>query len=304
MNTSATLKTTIIRDEAPPLSIAEEDPRQALAKLIDASSDKHFVFLFGTPASGKTTVLGSIIQSMQRKGVEGKFFVHGSGDGYFANGLALWNSIRENFGEKRFPPRSAIGSTIQLHAEYVPLGTPPGKEGLQFIFLEMSGEDLRQVKITQNGTRSLPIHINNFLKVPDLKLSFLITTKWSDAKKDDNAIDDFLSFIQQTAPHLHANRFLLLVTQWDAKRNKDEQIDTFVQREMPQTYSKLAAARNVIQPFSVGSVVPYDGEGGDLIASFDYPAGQRLFARIYETFTGIDSEKPPMPKKNPWIFWK
>jgi hypothetical protein len=75
---------------------------------------------------------------------------------------------------------------------------------------------------------------------------------------------------------------------------------------MPKTYSKLAAKRNVIQPFSVGVVVPFDGGDGDIIVSFDHAASQRLFARIYETFTGVSSEQAKTEVKPTWRerLWK
>jgi hypothetical protein len=282
---------------SPPAESLPEDGRQVLINLIEAAEDKHFVFLFGTPASGKTAVLGTMLQAMQRPEVRGKLYVHGEGGGYFREGLALWKRIMESFAKKEFPPRSSAGSTIQLHAQYV----PPDQSPIHLIFLEMAGEDLRQVMVTDAGGRSLPFHVGQFLKIPTLKISFLVTTSWAEAKKDDAAIDDFVSFLSEFSPHLMDNRFILLVTKWDTYSNRTDSIDDFVRKHMPRTYNKLAARRNVIQPFSVGTVVTYAGAGGDVISSFDHGAAQRLFGRVFETFTGISSAPPKSPW---WMFWK
>lgn len=274
------------------------DARAELVRLLEASEDKNFVFLFGSPAAGKTAVLGSIIQAMQRSEVQGRLFVHGAGDGYFKHGLALWELIRSAFEKKQFPPRTQKGRTIQLHAQYKPSS---GVDALDIVFLEMAGEDLKSVMITDEGGRNLPFHIGQFLKIPQLKIAFLITTPWQDASKDDMMIDDFLSYVNETAPHLIENRIILLVTKWDTYPKAGSlSINDFVKQKMPRTYNKIAEKRNIIQPFSVGKILPFDGGEGDIIASFDYPASQRLFARIYETFTGVSNEEK---KKPSWKFW-
>lgn len=276
---------------------APADARELLRQLLLAGEDKHFVFLFGSPASGKTAVLGGLLQAMQRPEVPGKLYVHGAGNGYFGEGAALWRRIRDAFGRQAFPPRTDKGKTIQLQAQYVPNAGEP----LNLVFLEMAGEDLREVMITDAGGRALPFHILKFLKIPRLKLSFLVTTAWSDAPRDDETINDFLSFLSEEAPHLIENRFILLITKWDSKPQPAGQVDDFVRANMPRTYNKLAAKRNVIQPFSIGEVVSLKGAGDDIIASFDYPSSQRLFRRIYETFTGVPSEET---KPLWWQFWK
>ncbi|MES1977505.1 MAG: hypothetical protein V4451_05680 [Pseudomonadota bacterium] len=235
---------------------------------------------------------------MQRPEVPGKLYVHGAGNGYFRDGAALWGRIREAFGRQAFPPRTEAGKTIQLQAQYVPTD---GSLPLNLIFLEMAGEDLREVMITDAGGKALPFHILQFLKIPRLKISFLVMTAWSDAARDDETIDDFLSFLNEEAPHLIDNRFILLITKWDTKPKSSGSIDDFVRANMPSTYSKLAAARNVIQPFSIGEVVSIKDAGEDIIASFDYASSQRLFRRIYETFTGVPSEAPTAAW---WQFWK
>jgi hypothetical protein len=282
-------------DRQPPPS---SDSRAELVRLLEASEDKNFVFLFGSPAAGKTAVLGSVIQAMQRPEVQGRLFVHGAGDGYFKHGLALWDQIRRAFEQKQFPTRTKAGGTIQLHAQFKPSSTA---NPLDLIFLEMAGEDLKRVMITDQGGRSLPFHVGQFLRIPQLKIAFLVTTPWQDAAKDDAMIDDFLSYVNETAPHLIENRIILLVTKWDTHPNATTlSIDEFVRQKMPRTYNKIAEKRNIIQPFSVGKIVPFEGGEGDIIASFDYPASQRLFARIYETFTGISNEEK---KKPGWKFW-
>jgi hypothetical protein len=269
--------------------ITPAQARQILIDLVEASGDKHFVFLFGSPASGKTAALAAMLHAMHQPDAPGKLYIHGVGEGFFAEGLALWSRIQKAFSQRRFPPRSATGTTIQLHAEF--RSHAANGNTMDLVFLEIAGDDLQQVVISAQGNRSLPFHIGQFLRIPTLKIAFIITTSWEDASKDDPIIDSFISHINEQSPHLIDNRFILLVTKWDTRRgNKKEEIDTFVRRTMPQTYNKLSSRHNIIQPFSVGTIIPFAEDGkshpDDIIDQFDHAASQRLFERIFQTFTG------------------
>jgi len=270
-------------------------PREKMLALLEALKDKQVVFMFGSPKSGKTAVLGSMVQAMQRPDVNGRFFLHGAADSYFKGGLIWWEEVRSAFKDKKFPRRTLTGGTIQIHAEFQP---PDSIKPLNFVFLEMSGEDLETVEISDKGGYSFKFHIDQFLRITTLKMAFIIVTSWQDAKKDDAMISDFLNYINEKAQHLKGNRFIVLITKWDTKPgDPNESALDFIKRNMPATANKIAAAHNVVQPFSVGTVIHLPvADGGDIIQEFDYPAGQRLFARLYETFTGM----PVEPKKS-WL---
>jgi len=269
----------------------ESNIREEILKLLDASEDKNFIFLYGAPAAGKTAVLGSVIQAMERPEISGSIFVQGAGNGYFKHGLQLWKQIQDAFQEKRFPGRTVVGSTIQLHVQYKPASnaTP-----VDFVFLEMAGEDLKKVVITDQGDRKLPFHIDLFLRL-QIKIAFLIVTSWDCASEDDDIVNEFLSYIHETAPGLIENRIILLVSKWDSMKNSSSaSIDEFIRSKMPKTYDKIANKRNIIQSYSIGKVIELPNGKGDMIAWFDYRAGRSLFSSIYETFTEISSEQ-----KNP-----
>lgn len=275
--------------------------RDDFRKLLDSSDDKHFVFFYGSPAAGKTAVLGSMLYAMQQPGARGKLFVHGAGDNFFSKGLILWKGILTAFQNERFPIRSSTGSTIQLLVKYKPderLNHDDTDEGIDIVFLEMSGEDLTQGMKLDKGDRSLPSHIDIFLQIPKVKLVFIVTAAWDEARESDAEVNEFITFLNEKYGNLIESRFLLLITKWDTKKKKkDENILSFVQREMPSTFTKLKNSRNVIQKFSVGNVIILSPDGkpsdDDIIRPFDIATGQRLFDRIYETFTGISHTEPP-----------
>lgn len=254
--------------------------RQQILDLL-ASRDKCFVFLFGSPAAGKTVVLGSLLQAMQQPESGGRLFVHGTGGGIFKAGADLWEQIGAAFARNSFPGRTPTGRTVQLHAQFRPAG---GKPPLNFVFLEMAGEDLRKVQIA-DADSVVPFHVDMFLKTPGLKLAFILAVPWDKAAEDDELVEDFLTHLKQAAPHLGASHVVLLLTKWDSRRREQhETVDEFVRRTMPRAYNKVRGEGNVIQSFSVGDIVPFEGGDGDVIANFDHFTSQRLFARLCEAF--------------------
>ena len=277
------------------------DMRELLMRLIDSSEGKYFVFFFGTPRAGKTVILGSMLQAMEAENAFGTVHVLGRG-GYFEDGVALWAKIREFFDKRRFPPRTDGGATIQLHARFQPRDT--SADPLEIIFLEMGGEDLRQVASTSGGVRALPMHIDQFLRVPDLRMVFLLTASWAEAKQSDRAMSEFIDYLVDKDPALaEKNRVILLVTKWDTYPDKATvSVESFVKKHMPVTYGKLRDPKNLIGSYSIGTIIGFGKNGeehpDDIIKSFDYEQGQKLFNRIRETFTGDTFvEKPSIWKR-------
>ena len=270
--------------------------REDLLAFLEAAEDKNFVFFFGTPAAGKSAVLGSMIQAMNHPDSFGTLSVHGVGNGYFSEGQQLWDRLQAAFANRRFPPRTAAGKTIQLHATFKP-HFRDSQSPLEIVFLEMGGEDLRQVSI---GNHVLPAHINQFLRIKKLKLMFIMTAAWSDARKDDKKIGSFLDYLNERSPHLVESRVILLLTKWDTRPpSAKENVHDFVKKSMPETYSKLSSSRNVISDFSIGDILPERDDGiedpNDIIQEFNFPVARSLFNRIQETFSGINYEA--LPKK-------
>jgi hypothetical protein len=275
------------------------DARELLVQLIEGSENKNFVFFFGTPRAGKTAILGSMLQSMEAENPFGTVHVLGK-DGYFEAGVALWQNIRGFFDSRRFPPRTDAGATIQLHARFQP--REPQQKALDIIFLEMGGEDLRVVSATSTGVRALPLHIDQFLLIPGLRMMFLLTASWREAKQSDRAMSEFIDYLIGKNSSLADNRIVMLVTKWDTyPEKKTVTAEDYVKKHMPVTYGKLRDPKNLIGSYSIGTIVSLGKNGeespDDIIQSFDHKEGQKLFNRIRETFTGESFIKPPS-------FWK
>lgn len=273
----------------------DDDRRKQVMELLEASKDKNFVFLFGPPGSGKTAVLGTILQSMHRGDVHGKFYVHGASEkSHYKRGADLWTRIRSSFADKRFPARSDVTKTIELHVEYK---HPANPDPVHIVFLEMAGDNFDLVKLNERGEK-LPIHIKQFLSIPNINIMFLIVAPWRTDRRGISLVVDFLAFVNEHAPNLVGSRVILLISQWDQyPLRSTKSVEQFALEEMTEVYQKINSNNNVIRSYSVGTVLHDDTGAGDIIMDFDHTASQQLFARIYETFTGI---RFVPPNHRPW----
>lgn len=271
--------------------------RQVLMDFLDTAKDKNFVFFYGAAGSGKSTVLGSMLYSMKQSEEKWKLYVRGTGDYFFQQGLMLFKHILDAFGNGHFLSRTKGGSTTQLLVSYHPDSI---NDALDMIFLEMSGEDLWDIRISPYGYHVLPFHIDIILNIPNIKIIFVLTSSWREARNDDSEMSKFINMLYEKNSSLIKNRLFFLITKWDEKKKEnDEDIFYFVKREMPLTFSRLNFEKTSIQPFSAGNVITVSPDGTphpeDIIIP-DIAAGQRLFEKIYETFTESHSARK-MPRR-------
>ncbi len=169
---------------------------------------------------------------------------------------------------------------------------------LDIVFLEMAGEDLWHIRISPYGYYELPFHVDIILNIPNIRIIFILTASWGEAGNDDSKMSKFIDMLHEKNLSLTKNRLFFLVTKWDEKNN-NEDIVSFVKREMPLTFSRLDLEKTFFQPFSAGNVIRVYDDGRphpDDIIMFDITAGQGLFGKIYETFTENHSAKK-MPRR-------
>jgi hypothetical protein len=267
-----------------------EDTFKQVATFLEQIRGRNVVFMFGHPRTGKTTVLGTIIESMSQPSM-GQFWIHGANGGVFAPGFELATRVQEQLKRKEFPSQSEH-SVFQVLTRFQPFSGPE----LELLFLETSGENLINVAFRSEGKAGVAT-LQDFLTIKNLQLSFILLTSWQRAKEDDQLLNRFLSLLNDKRSDL-AGRVILLVTQWDSFPNPEADFSAWARDSLPLTYNKIQLAGNTIFPFSVGEVDTLRGISH--ISALDTHAGQDLYAKIYEIYTGVSSVRP----KNAKSWWR
>jgi hypothetical protein len=241
--------------------------------------DTTFIFLFGPPGSGKTAITSSLAFHMGTD-EEGELRVRDEAN---IRGKALLQDIFKRVRTGTFLERSNVGNVYEIDLTYTPLRK---RKEMNFTFLEMSGEDLKEIEIKPNATTNVEFipQIDVYLGAPKLDILFFLVVDFSEAPKWDGLMVAFLDYIAQRRENHRIPKVLLLVSKWDAytgrhKRNND--ITGFVKENMPMTFGRLNAVNGVIDYYTVGEVEK------DEIISFGPIRAAAVKRWMYYSISGI-----------------
>ncbi len=239
--------------------------------------DSNFVFLFGRQQAGKTVILSSLAYHM---GVDENGVLETRRRTDNLKGAAYLKQLYKSVREGRFMNRTAVGSLYELDLKYTPHqpDTP-----MNFTFLEMSGEDLTKVELSETSAGQLPSNIDIYLKCPNLNLLFMIVVPYEDASDHDYLVIDFLDYLAERKPNFDFSKVLLLISKWDRyEGTRKDEVDIFVKEQMPRTYSRLKANKGTIARYSIGEVT----EDNQFIVNLNQERPETIKRWLYYTITG------------------
>lgn len=266
----------------------------------------NFVFLFGGPQRGKTVVTASVVS-----------FMH---DVVLANGKAEPHNRKKNdklqarsakddagdvllqkiltFRAKRlFPGRTALvneSDPIYVNVRFTPNDTRDHKP-LNFTFLEMPGDSLKNILAPEGGRGDLPSSIDVFFRANNAKtkLSFILVTDHESAAEDDQLIASFIDYVISECDGFDAARFLLLVSKWD-EYDGGLPLTDFVQTTMQLTFSKLYDPKHSISAFSIGKVTV--ASGSPMLKEYNSEYPKKVLGWLYRSITGKSPYDPGLLK--------
>lgn len=264
----------------PPIIEQSKASRMTLKEQYDALRDRDttYVFLFGPPGAGKTGVTSTLTFHMGTD-EEGELRVREEAN---LNGKALLQDIFKRVRTGAFLNRNSVGNVYEIDLVYTPIRK---RRGMNFTFLEMSGEDLKDIEIEPNATKPaefLP-QIDVYLAAPKLDILFFLVVDHENAGKYDGLLVTFLDYIGQRRESHKVPKVLLLISKWDAytgRFKKKSDIAGFVKQHMPMTYGRLNAINGVIDFYTVGEVQK------DEIVSFGPVRAAAVKRWMYHAITG------------------
>ncbi|MEO1256637.1 MAG: hypothetical protein AAFY41_17350, partial [Bacteroidota bacterium] len=231
----------------PNTAAAQATMLQQFRQLQDRNST--FVFMFGRQQAGKTVILSSLAYHM---GTDEHGLLETRRRVDNLKGAAYLKQLSEAVRKGQFMNRTSVGSLYELDLTY----TPNKPEiPMNFTFLEMSGEDLTKVELSESSAGDLPSDIEVYLKCPNLNLIFMVVVPYEDAEEHDYLVIDFLDYLKERKPDFDYSQLLLLISKWDRYEGaRKDEVDIFVKEQMPRTYSRLKAKKATLARYSIGEV--------------------------------------------------
>jgi hypothetical protein len=237
----------------------------------------NYIFLFGSTATGKTSVSASVIFHLA---ITGQKFGDVEFFGYEDDpaGYRMLGELLEGMSKGILPGRTPIEQITHLSIRYRPKDR--SKPSIPITFLDMAGSDLVKIK---SGCFHKAIDV--FFRADRDKVSmlYILITSENYAAGDDKLMIDFLNYITSHNSRFQFSRVLLLISpQGDYSNNLN--VKEFIQKHMPLTWSKIERAPIAYRYFTLGDIKREDRY--DRIVKYDEEPAREIFNWIYYTING------------------
>lgn len=242
------------------------------------NKDSNHIFFFGTPQSGKSVILSTILYHLN------------TGEGVLRpNGVAqnnrqskvLLQSFYSNITKGIFPNRTTKGDIAELNFTFTPNNESEKVPPINFTFLEISGEDLSVIR--DGGSHGE--HISKYLKA-DIPLTFIIVTSYDNAHNEDVIINQFLDEIELYGKAPEKVNIILVISKWDKSghlepRSEDE-LGNFIDERLPMTSQRFDTFRLSKTYYTVGKV-----SAMEVIEGLSFKSAKNLSHWLYESIVGV-----------------
>ncbi len=250
-----------------------------------------FVFTFGRPGVGKSTILAAITYFLK---ISTRIIlrVNRQNKGGMKVVIEDWT---KTLSRGNFPPRSIVGEIIE-----VDVGLEDGTEQFEelgFTFFEISGEDLMIIDLqnflSKSGSEDWNLEETEFPEtvIDAIRCSefFIIVVQSDELEGDydeDWLIDQFFEILEEekNKGKLKENIYLLLIiSKWDLSRysNTEKVIKKYLSNTYAWIRSKRLFDKSAIKTFTIGEVKK-DSDEKAVITDIKLDDARKIIEWIYK----------------------
>ena len=255
--------------------------------------DTTYFFVFGLKSAGKSVMLSGLVYYL-------KAFRNGQLKSI--SDLNADNQKRGDFVMSQMKSRVKAGKWVQesmvidktefvfpseINLEYIPLQSE-NKYTMPFCLLEMAGEDLGQIKLSDGGKKGgkLDDRINAYLLNPNCDIAFICVVDPDDPDESEDVIEQFIDYTEKIGRH--ESPVLIAIAKWDKVCNEyNNDVDNYFDNVVP-SLDKLTLSEHreyTKMGFSIGQVFE------DNSYKFFPKDSEKLFKWMYEITTGVSYDQ-------------
>lgn len=190
----------------------------------------NYVFVFGRPGVGKTTILASIFKYLYDN-YQLKYNSIGNKEG-----IKYLHHLLESLRKQDFPKTTGIENI-----EEIDLSIDDPESGLSTIitFLDISGENLHQIQPHHKKVRNHSINFDTFFKEKE-SINFLLVTTPISTNEDDLILTNFINYLSDKYQYTKLN-IGLIVNKWDLMdESRKDDLPEFVKKDLPLTFHSIS----------------------------------------------------------------
>jgi len=246
------------------------------------TKDSNFVFIFGKPHIGKSVILASMLYYMNARAGTIRPKVNSPNS---KEAKVLLFDMLDNICKGILPKRSTIDKVVEIDLVFEPNNKSKKVKPINLTFLEMSGENLQEVR--RGG--SLIKNIDEFLNA-SISLTFILVTDFENAKKDDALMIAFLQYLEEKSRKYKKVNAILVISKWDLSGDANaphaDHLNKFIRDHMPMTNNQVDSYELFKTYYTVGQFVA-NKDGSEKLKELDLISAKTLTNWLYECVAGI-----------------
>ena len=257
------------------VSIANKGPLE--------SKDSNFIFFFGKPSVGKSVILASMLYHMNAQA--GTLRPRLSTPNTKEAEVLLFDML-DNIRRGILPKRTTVDQVTRLDLIFEPNNKSKKVKPINLTFLEISGENLQQVRRGGSFHRSIDEYLN-----ASIPLNFFLVTDYENADDDDSLMIAFLNELEKKSRQFKKVNAILIVAKWDKSGDEgipnEEVLNDFIASHMPMTNNQIDNYELSKTYYTVGKVIE-DEQGGQRLSQLNLETAKMLSEWLYQSITGVD----------------
>lgn len=249
----------------------------------EINKNTNYIFFFGTAQSGKSVITASTLYYLNTQ--EGTLRPNKelSND---HQARVLKSVFFDNLKKGILPERTTKGQITNLNFTFEPNNKSEKVHPINLTFLEISGEDLGQIK--RGG--KFPEHIDKYLRAK-IPLTFIIVTSYDNAHNEDGLINEFLDELETYGINPKTANIILVISKWDKSglmepKNEDE-LDDFIDRRLGMTSQRMDINQFPKTYYTVGDVIVDADNDMSKVEKLRLTSARNLSYWLYENITGV-----------------
>lgn len=255
-----------------------------------------YFFVFGVKGSGKSVLLSGVLYNIRarRLGDQARN-LNDNNVPHERLGTQLLNEMMEQIPSGDWPRSTTTlaseGRTFPRHMHFQFNPKDGKKPDFKFCMMDMSGEDLERVRVSEWDAGRLNPGIDVFLELPVENLSFVcvypsLHDRYSHAQLSTymvNFLDKLEAKGKATAP------ILMVVSQWDRVSDNYPSPEAFLEENAPLVWNRLHAGDRdfSLMEFSIGHVNEQTNR-----YKYSPAASNRLFEWMYSSRMEVSLNEP------------
>jgi hypothetical protein len=247
------------------------------------SEETNFVFFFGRAQAGKSVILASLLYYMNARvgTVRPKISTPNTREAE-----VLIYDMLDGLKRGIWPSRTVKDQVMRINLVLDPNNKSKKVKPLCLTFLEMSGENLQEVRRGGDFHRD----INEYLNA-NIAITFFFVTDYENASEDDALMISFLRKLEGERKNFKSVNAILIIAKWDKSGDiriqSEEHLDKFVQDRMPLTSNQINTYELYKTYYTVGRVIQ-DERGNEVLEELDLETAGILTEWLYESITGVN----------------